>query len=271
MKRVGVSVGLLVLAISTPSVAQNLVPLGHQSQPFEAFGFAIKAPQGTDWFVHPAGEDHVVAFYRYVGKRKDRHTVVAAVKAYWVSDCKDHESCLQKAAERASAGIEKIRVTKLELSKEGVDESTCRWMEKIEDDQRSKQKPLEVRVSGLFCTHPDEPKLVLQPAISERFKKGENPTADLTSNAKSFVETFEFRPIETTVASVVDVVSLQRRHQRFDLRSGGSLAPLFQRRPKPLPSNRREQRNDRDHHQHLDQRDAGAFVSFPFHSFFRFS
>jgi hypothetical protein len=205
MKQVSVSVGLLVLAVSTQGIAQEFVPLIRGTEPIEAFGFAVQAPQGAHWFVNPSGDGHFVAFYRQVGKVRRWHTEVAAVRTNWILDCEDHEGCLDRAAELAGAGVEGLEVTTLEFSKEGVDEPTCRWMERIEDDRRPGGPRLEARVSGLFCSHPDDPNLILQAAVSERFKKGKHPTDDFASNAKSFADTFEFRPLAVTVASVVEV------------------------------------------------------------------
>ncbi len=199
-----VAFAVTLTAVGIPGVAQE-PETPRRGELREAFGFAIKAPGGTGWRVNPAGDDHRVGYVRMLGKRKDQHTGVAAVAVHWIPDCSDHETCLGKAVELASAAVGGVEVTRLELSAEGVSEPTCRRMEKLEDDRRSSKKPLAVRVSGLLCTHPDEPKLVLEPAYSERYRKGRSASAGFEGARDSFVDTFEFRPIAVTVASIVDV------------------------------------------------------------------
>jgi streptogramin lyase len=198
MKSLEVCAGLVVLLANLPSVG-----LAQASGLSEGFGFAVAAPQGADWTANPdPAKIPFVAFFKYIGDPADQHTVLAAVRTSWVTDCDDHETCLAKAEAVAGEGP---GVTKYELSKEGVDRPTCQWLEQIEEDRRSKKNSLEVHVSGLFCTHPDEPRLIVQATLSERLKKGQRSTSDFKANARAFVNRFEFRPIAATVTSIVEV------------------------------------------------------------------
>lgn len=197
-----ISIALLLLALTSAGVAQEVISLQDPDQRRQMYGFSILPPKGSGWFVVPQFEGHSFALGRDPGRKaaKKGHTAVASVGFIWLQGCQSGDECLQHGIaemRRGGEGIigaEDTRTVSLETSKENVPYPTCVRFTAVQETP-VRGKTFEAAAAGLLCTHPEEPRLFLGVQYSERFRKGEKPIYSVAEEAKSFWEGFRFEPI----------------------------------------------------------------------------
>ena len=205
------------VAVADSSAQGELVRVDKARSSYSAYGYAIAAPSGDDWYVASQADGHVTAFYRMPSRRdmKKLHSLVAAVPSFWVSGCTDADSCLELAIEelaRNEPGSQLVTAS-LETLEEQTVQSGCLRIKALQHDRRVPDQPgklFELHIDGMLCSHPSAPNFILNPNFSERVPSGERRFKVSHDDLNRFIQSLEFRPVGPRVDSTLRFMTTVR-------------------------------------------------------------